>query len=66
MLVLKRRQGESLMIDQDVEVHVLSCSGGTVRLGVSAPRHVRVLRKERCATPALECRSNCQARCDTS
>ncbi len=46
MLVLTRRMGESIAIGEDVVVTVLSVSGGQVRIGVSAPRNVRVLREE--------------------
>ena len=46
MLVLTRKSGESIVIGQDIEVKVLSSEGGTVRLGVSAPREVPVYRRE--------------------
>jgi carbon storage regulator len=46
MLVLTRRPNESIMIGDQVEVSVLSVSGDKVRIGIEAPRHVRVFRKE--------------------
>ena len=46
MLVIRRRAGESLLIGQDVELDVLEASSGRVKLGIRAPRHVLVLRKE--------------------
>ena len=46
MLVLSRRPGEQLQIGTDIIVEVLDISGTQVRLGISAPREVPVLREE--------------------
>lgn len=46
MLVLQRRQGQAIHIGGDVQVVVLSVSGDQVRLGIEAPREIRVLRAE--------------------
>ena len=46
MLVLSRAVGELISIGDDISVRVLSVSGGTVRFGVEAPRHVDVHRSE--------------------
>jgi len=46
MLVLSRRPGESLTIGDDVVVTVVGVSGNQIRLGITAPREVRVLREE--------------------
>ena len=46
MLVLGRKTGESLVINGNVVVTVLSVTAGQVRLGIEAPRDVRVVRKE--------------------
>jgi carbon storage regulator len=46
MLVLQRKAGQVIRIGDDVEVVVLSVSGDQVRLGIEAPREVRVLRAE--------------------
>ncbi len=46
MLVLSRRPGESITIGDDIVVTVISVSGGQVRLGISAPRNVQILREE--------------------
>jgi carbon storage regulator len=46
MLVLSRRVGESLVIGDDITLTVIEVRGDTVRLGVDAPRHVRVHRAE--------------------
>ena len=46
MLVLSRRVGEELWIDDNIRVVVLETRRGQVRLGIQAPRDVPVLRKE--------------------
>lgn len=46
MLVLTRRVGESVVIGDDVVVTVLEVRSDGVRLGIDAPRHVRVHRSE--------------------
>jgi len=46
MLVLSRKQGESLQIDSNIRVTVVSLSKGRVKLGIDAPGHIRVLRSE--------------------
>ncbi|HEU5317864.1 MAG TPA: carbon storage regulator [Chloroflexota bacterium] len=44
--MLQRKTGQVIHIGDDVEVVVLSVSGDQVRLGIEAPRAVRVLRGE--------------------
>lgn len=50
MLVLTRRLNESILIGEDIEIQIVQVrgSGGqaVVRVGISAPKHVTVLRKE--------------------
>lgn len=46
MLVLSRRIGESIIIGEDIEVTINSISGNQVRVGIQAPRNVRVDREE--------------------
>jgi carbon storage regulator len=46
MLVIRRRAGEAIMIGDGIEVEILEVGAGRVKLGVSAPKNVRVLRKE--------------------
>jgi carbon storage regulator len=46
MLVLTRRIGQSLRIGSNVEVRVVRFDGDRVVLGISAPRHVAVVRSE--------------------
>ena len=46
MLLLTRRIGETIMIDDDVSITVLGVKGNQVRLGVNAPKEVSVHREE--------------------
>ena len=46
MLILQRKPGESLVIGEDVTVSVISIEGGRVRLAISAPPEVSILRSE--------------------
>ncbi len=46
MLVLTRRAGESIMIDDDIELKVLKIRGSQVHLGIEAPKRASVHRKE--------------------
>jgi carbon storage regulator len=46
MLILSRKVGESITIGDDVTVTVVAVSGNQIRLGIAAPRQVRVLRDE--------------------
>ena len=46
MLVLSRREQEAIKIGDEIEVTVLSIRGGKVRIGIEAPREVRVVRDE--------------------
>lgn len=46
MLVVSRRVGESIRLGDDIEVMVVEIRDGKVRLGISAPADVRVLRQE--------------------
>jgi len=46
VLVLSREIDQSIMIGDDIEIFVVEVRGGKVRLGINAPRHVTVHRKE--------------------
>jgi len=46
MLILTRRPGERVVIGEDILVTVMSVSGHTVRLGISAPGGVPIYREE--------------------
>jgi carbon storage regulator len=46
MLILSRRPGESLTIGDEITITVVGVNGNQIRLGITAPREVRVLREE--------------------
>jgi len=46
MLVLSRQRDETIMIGDDVEITVVDIRGDKVRLGITAPSHIPVHRKE--------------------
>jgi len=46
MLVLSRKENESIVIDENIVVTVVEIRGDKVRLGIEAPRDVPVHRKE--------------------
>ena len=47
MLILSRKRGQSIVIGDEVEVHVIDVGDGKVRLGVTGPAHVPVHQRER-------------------
>ncbi|MET3682990.1 carbon storage regulator [Alkalibacillus flavidus] len=46
MLVLTRKEGEAIQINDDIEIKVLSIEGDQIKLGIDAPKHVDIHRKE--------------------
>lgn len=46
MLILQRKAGESLVIGEDITVRVVSVDGMRVRLAITAPDNVSILRSE--------------------
>ncbi len=46
MLVLSRQRDETIMIGDSVEITIVDIRGDKVRLGINAPAHVIVHRKE--------------------
>ncbi|XEC95377.1 carbon storage regulator CsrA [Paenibacillus tarimensis] len=46
MLVLSRKKGESIIIQDDIEITILEVNADTVKIGINAPKEVEVLRKE--------------------
>ena len=46
MLILQRKAGESLVIGEDITVRVVSVDGVRVRLAITAPQDVPILRSE--------------------
>ena len=46
MLILSRRKDESVIIDGRIEVAIVDIKGDQVKLGIKAPRDVKVFRNE--------------------
>lgn len=46
MLVLTRKTGESIVINDDIVIKVVETSKNNVRIGIDAPKEVTVLRHE--------------------
>lgn len=46
MLVMRRRQGEAILIGDGVEIRILSIDGTRVKMGILAPRSVLVTARE--------------------
>lgn len=46
MLALTRKKGESLVIDNNIEITVLEIRGDQIKIGISAPKDVPIYRKE--------------------
>lgn len=46
MLVLTRKNGESIKIGDDIEITIVSAKNDQVKIGIKAPKNVEVYRKE--------------------
>ena len=46
MLVLARKPNQSIMIGDNIEIHVVEVKGDQVKIGITAPKNIRVDRKE--------------------
>jgi carbon storage regulator len=54
MLVLSRKQGERIVIGDNIVITVVSLEYGRVRLGIEAPRDIEVWREEMLDRPKEE------------
>lgn len=46
MLALTRKKGESIIVNNDIEISILELRGDQVKVGINAPKEVPVYRKE--------------------
>lgn len=46
MLVLSRKKGDSIFINDDIEIVILDISGEQVKIGINAPKNISIYRDE--------------------
>jgi carbon storage regulator len=46
MLVLSRKVGESVRVADNIELYIIAIDGQRVRVGIKAPKEVRIVRSE--------------------
>jgi carbon storage regulator len=46
MLVLSRKKGESIVVSEEIEITIVAIEGETIKLGIEAPKHISIHRKE--------------------
>lgn len=46
MLVLTRKKGQSIVVNDNIEITVLDIQGDQIRIGIEAPKEISVHRKE--------------------
>ena len=46
MLVLTRKPGETVMLGEDIQVKIVSVDGDQVKIGIEAPRALKIYRRE--------------------
>ncbi|MCC0627622.1 MULTISPECIES: carbon storage regulator CsrA [unclassified Clostridioides] len=46
MLVISRKKDEAVLIGENIEVKVVGVDGNNIKLAISAPNNISILRKE--------------------
>ncbi len=46
MLILSRKKGDGIILDDKIKIKILETSDGKVKIGIDAPDDVRILRAE--------------------
>jgi carbon storage regulator len=46
VLVIRRRAGETFLIGSDIQIELLEVGATQVKLGITAPKNIPILRKE--------------------
>ncbi len=66
MLVLTRKIGESITINEDIKVTVVDIKGKTIRIGIAAPADTKIYREEVFEKIKQENQSSASAQFDLS
>lgn len=53
MLVISRKEAESILIGDQIEIRISEISGDRVKLAISAPKEIRIVRKELMETASI-------------
>jgi len=61
MLVLSRKESESIVINENIVVTIIRVAGGGVRIGIEAPREIRIRREELAVNPEAPSSTNAVA-----
>ncbi|TQR61161.1 carbon storage regulator CsrA [Campylobacter troglodytis] len=48
MLILSRKEGESIRLGEDIEIKIVQTAKGSAKIGIEAPKNILILRKELC------------------
>ncbi|MAG13864.1 MAG: carbon storage regulator [Spirochaetales bacterium] len=64
MLILSRKTNESIMIGDKIEISVVDIKGDQVKLGIKAPRDIKVFRQE--VYQAIQMENRAAAQADTN
>lgn len=46
MLVLTRKPNQAIQIGDDIEIKILAIEGEQIKIGIKAPKHIEIHRKE--------------------
>jgi carbon storage regulator len=46
MLILSRKRGQSIVINQNIEIMITAIEGDQVKIGIAAPKEYSIIRKE--------------------
>jgi len=46
LLILTRKKGQSIMINDNIEIIISAIDGDQIKIGINAPKHVKIYRKE--------------------
>ena len=60
MLVLSRRRSQEILIGNDIRIMIVEIRGDKVRIGIDAPLHVAVHRKEVAEAIAAKAKSSAE------